>query len=416
MNDLAQVRGKGMSRVTSSYNQIKLFLTKGFIIRENDIEGFVRDLKPDRLDAINQKFSDVLVANHDVTVSDKTTNAKLQKETKQTIKAAKAFAKVLGNNFGLIPSKENLTSEEDWLRVIGAINNPKNVATKLEAALFIEQNMEDILKGTLFALRMRPGFQEVPNGPAKDFIQFIKDKNLEVDDDAKFTDAVQKFEKHIREGGIDNKILEKYPKNREFLLYKGLKEINVPTKESPLESLKIIQNRANLREEMKATPPVTPERLFQLIRNPKTQPYIKNVYASKNNEISFQFFVKAAEYKRIKRNPDNPKLQKQLNKVESELKNMIEKGTPSGGKLNLEPHRQEILNMPNLEGQVNSIKEHLLKLESSQYSEDIKKALLSGKKLEVQRDNSILESDEGKKLLNELDSLEEGDDTLLKFK
>lgn len=239
LNDLSKVRGKGMWRVVAAYNQVKLFLTRGFVIRERDIEGFVKTLNPERLKVIDDKFKEALTADADG-----------QKETKQTIKIARAYSKVLKNHFDTI-TKENIR-DLSRQEVKDFISNPKYIATKLETALFIDQNMDDLLKSVLYAQRSNP--QKVLWGPANDFIKFINDNNMKIETDAQLKDAVKEFEKDILESNIYPSILKKYQEDKQLKVYKKLKQLskfgplkdehfNASLRESPLETLKILQNK-----------------------------------------------------------------------------------------------------------------------------------------------------------------------------
>lgn len=414
LNDLAKVRGSGLGMGVTAYNQLKLFLSKGIIIRDNDIKKFVRGLDSAKIENINNVFTKVLEKNALLqTPEDLSINSTLKevrkaekmqvKETKQTIKAARAFSEVM------LASMTTNTVEDT-----AKFAEPQRVANRLEAALFVEKNMDDILKSTLYALRSSPGLQELPKGPAKDFIQFINDKKLSTSNDAELKKAVRLFSQDIRTKpvAITSTELENYrKKNPDFMTYKNLKDINEDTplndktfkdftdllKMKPSQSIIYIQNRERVYNEMNSVEGLSPNSLFELIQDSKMGVLVGSVLKQHTLEKEFEFLKLIGKYEALKERDAKNKVGQQIyNQINVEAKTKEHINVPDS-----------LRKQPDSDEKINNVKEHLLGNLIKNYKLEFRDVLTSGEKLlpNKKEDPSIISTTTGQMKEQELNDI-----------
>lgn len=156
--------------------------------------------------------------------------------------------------------------------------------------------------------------------------------------------------------------------------------------DSNLDFIRNVRNQFELKNSV-----MTPKLLLEMVRNPLSRPFIENAYAHHMNDVSFQFFAKAAEYEEIQEklgktgNSDTKaRLKKALEDKGNEIEDLIKNGVEGIGTLNIEtPQMKRDLKDASLETKIQLIRDHLLPKEVGQVDASIRKALLSGEKLSI---------------------------------
>lgn len=384
-------------------SRFKLFITKGTYITKQDRGAIAANLaaKAYEINDIINKFETVQKKQLDLSplegeeLSSKSikTIKNHEKKTHQTANAAKVFANILNT---YIPEDHKIKKEDGGVTTAKEeANRAEGTAVRLDAVLFLEKTgVEGVVKGALYELRSSGHFgKELTEGPIKDFMTFIHDEKREIKTDEDLKSAFKDFQKHIREGGGDLKKLKHYPTNQPLQAYLYLSDVNekLPLKdkdleksehESPIDSFEKIQNRINLRVELMAREPITPNQLAKYIKDPATRPFIEKVYKESNDVESFKFLSAALDYRGIKdrfvkaTQPEEKEIrEKQVTSKKDEFVSMI-----LANKSRFMPSNNT-LNYAKLDANISDIGGELLVSGAKNYDEKIKKMLLTGESI-----------------------------------
>lgn len=386
LKDLAKCRGEGMGMVATFYNQFKMLVTKGTIIRDKDVAKIASSLQQDKLTEISDEFTKIQKTSIKPEEGKSFTHKDIKhltKKTHQTANAAGVFSKAL---------KHSDLSKKLRGEVADHATKAETASVRLNAVLALKkQNPNEVIRSVLFQQRKveqgGSALKEIPESMGGDFIKWLGDRKITAEELPK---EWENFQVAIRNESFNSPNLENYSKDQALSKFKKTTSGNIEhydpliheiNKFSTNEALNIMQNRSQLLGELNDGH-LSNEQLSNLIESSKFGNNVRSVFELHDSHDLNKLAV-INNYESSK---------KELGELEEKLKVTKDPEEKKSLKTNLAILRSTVLNqekliLPDLkenEGQetcherIMEKKNEILENAAKNYFSEIKDVLLTG--------------------------------------